>query len=114
VGVDHDCIDVKPEPSAAVGRSKKAKTEPASSEGARGSKVRVAVEAKRAIAEEIISRGVAGLDVASLAAQVRPEHIQSPHADEKTGLTTQQIRSQIADNRNNLRRQLMQLAKSLQ
>jgi hypothetical protein len=31
----------------------------------------------------------------------------------QTGLTMQQIRSQIADNRNNLRRQLMERCKTL-
>ncbi|ORX34441.1 hypothetical protein BD324DRAFT_653218 [Kockovaella imperatae] len=54
---------------------------------------------KQAIAKEIISKGVQSIDLEALMAI--------------TGLTKQQIKSQLALNRNNIRKQLMDLAQTL-
>ena len=67
--VKHDYDDTKPDVGDGASPTKRAKTEK-NGTGVGGAKARVAGDAKRVIAEEIISRGVAALDVASLAAKV--------------------------------------------
>ncbi|ORY27808.1 hypothetical protein BCR39DRAFT_221715 [Naematelia encephala] len=62
-------------------------------------KQRIPREARIALAEDIILKGIATVKVDELA--------------RKTGLTTQQIRSQLVDNRTNLRKQLLDLVKSM-
>ncbi|WVW78688.1 hypothetical protein I302_100648 [Kwoniella bestiolae CBS 10118] len=68
--------------------------------GIPGPKARIPVEAKIAIAEHIISKGVAMANLDELA--------------QMTGLTKQQIKSQLVDNRQNIRRQLSEFARNLQ
>ncbi|WWC87092.1 uncharacterized protein L201_001978 [Kwoniella dendrophila CBS 6074] len=68
--------------------------------GIPGPKARIPVEAKIAIAEHIISKGVSMANLDELA--------------QITGLTKQQIKSQLVDNRQNVRKQLNEFAKGLQ
>ncbi|RXK37576.1 hypothetical protein M231_05118 [Tremella mesenterica] len=79
-------------PEDETSSSKKAKGTP-------GQKARIPVEAKVIIAVEIIMKGLATINVDELV--------------EKTGLTKQQIKSQLADNRQNVRKQLIELARTL-
>ncbi|OCF76712.1 hypothetical protein I204_02413 [Kwoniella mangroviensis CBS 8886] len=68
--------------------------------GIPGPKARIPTEAKIAIAEHIISKGVAMANLDELA--------------QMTGLTKQQIKSQLVDNRQNVRKQLSEFARGLQ
>ncbi|OCF38655.1 hypothetical protein I317_07576 [Kwoniella heveanensis CBS 569] len=68
--------------------------------GVPGPKARIPVEAKQAIGEHIIAKGVAMANVDELALL--------------TGLTKQQIKSQLVDNRQNVRKQLTEFVRSLQ
>ncbi|WWD00354.1 hypothetical protein V866_007266 [Kwoniella sp. B9012] len=68
--------------------------------GIPGPKARIPAEAKIAIAEHIISKGVAMANLDELA--------------QMTGLTKQQIKSQLVDNRQNVRKQLSEFARGLQ
>ncbi|WWC59227.1 uncharacterized protein I303_101777 [Kwoniella dejecticola CBS 10117] len=68
--------------------------------GIPGPKARIPAEAKMMIAEHIIAKGVAMANLDELA--------------QLTGLTKQQIKSQLVDNRQNVRKQLAEFAKGLQ
>ncbi|WVQ97860.1 hypothetical protein IAU59_004976 [Kwoniella sp. CBS 9459] len=68
--------------------------------GIPGPKARIPLEAKQAIGEHIIAKGVAMANVDELA--------------QLTGLTKQQIKSQLVDNRQNIRKQLTEFVRSLQ
>ncbi|WVQ84050.1 hypothetical protein IAT38_006195 [Cryptococcus sp. DSM 104549] len=68
--------------------------------GTPGPKARIPREAKIAIAEHIIAKGVSMANVDELA--------------RITGLTRQQIKSQLVDNRQNVRKQLVEAARALQ
>ncbi|WVQ69029.1 uncharacterized protein L199_007241 [Kwoniella botswanensis] len=68
--------------------------------GIPGPKARIPTEAKIAIAEHVISKGVAMANLDELA--------------QMTGLTKQQIKSQLVDNRQNVRKQLSEFARGLQ
>ncbi|KAK4686305.1 hypothetical protein P7C73_g3829, partial [Tremellales sp. Uapishka_1] len=89
-------------PSPPAKKGKKAEPSPSSSpsKGRPGAKTRIPREAKIFIAEQIIAKGTAAVDVEWLATE--------------TGLSTQQIKSQLVDNRQNVRKQLMETAKGLQ
>jgi hypothetical protein len=99
-----------------------------SESGSASKKSKVDNSAKRTIAEEIINVGIKGINVDQLARAVClllllvllflffsfDEGENERGADEQTGLTVQQVRSQVAGGgRANLRKQLMDLAMAL-
>jgi hypothetical protein len=114
-------------PKTPTSSSKSSKSQ--SESGSASKKSKVDNSAKRTIAEEIINVGIKGINVDSLARDVRLflVHLfvvndertsrgeeERNDADDQTGLTVQQVRSQVAGGgRANLRKQLMGLAMAL-
>ncbi|WVF70023.1 hypothetical protein IAT40_004809 [Kwoniella sp. CBS 6097] len=90
-------MEAQDEGTAAQSEGKKGKGK---HKGIPGPKARIPLEAKQAIGEHIIAKGVAMANVEELA--------------QLTGLTKQQIKSQLVDNRQNVRKQLTEFVRSLQ
>ncbi|WRT64979.1 uncharacterized protein IL334_001920 [Kwoniella shivajii] len=89
----------EPEPRVTVTGKGKGKGK-GKHKGIPGPKARISHEAKVIIAEHIISKGVTTANLDELA--------------QTTGLTKQQIKSQLVDNRQNVRRQLNEFVRGLQ